>query len=159
MLLTPHTLIGMAIAQFIGNPFLAAPICFGAHFLCDKIPHWDLYSNTDNDDGSRTQGWRLFGFVVDFGFALSLGWLLFYRQAFLFGNFGNAVTLISGAIFSNLPDALEAPYIFHMNTFKKSKFLQKFTDIQKRCQTQAPPLIGLAIQLAFCAISSILLLS
>ena len=46
MLLTPHTLVGVAIATNISNPFLAIPLAFISHFLGDKIPHWDFYSNT-----------------------------------------------------------------------------------------------------------------
>ena len=158
MLLTPHNFIGMAIAHFTGSPILAAPICFVAHFVCDKIPHWDFFSGTENDDGSRTKGWRFFAFVADFGLALSIGWFFFYRGAFLQNDLFGAITLLSGAFFSNLPDAMESPYIFHMDIYKKSKFLEKFTNLQKNAQTQAQPIIGITIQLILSLFSAILLL-
>jgi len=160
MLLTPHTFIGLVIAHFTGNPILTAPLAFLSHFIADKIPHWDFYSNTDNDDGSRTKGWRMFAFVLDFGLALSIGWFFFYKALYNPNlGFYPGLNLIVGALFSNLPDAMEAPYIFHMKIYKRLKFLQQFTEIQKRCQTQTVPIIGISLQLFLCAVCALLLLS
>ena len=41
MLLTPHLLVGAAIASKISNPFLALPLAFLSHYFFDLIPHDD----------------------------------------------------------------------------------------------------------------------
>ncbi|MBU1104817.1 hypothetical protein L6255_03255 [Candidatus Parcubacteria bacterium] len=158
MLLTPHTFIGLVVARFTGNPLLVAPVAFLSHFIFDKFPHWDFFSNTTNDSGQRTSGWRLFALVADFGLALSLGWFFILRALWADQNSSMALAYLVGAIFANLPDALEAPYIFHMKIYQKSKMLQRLTNFQKTHQTQAPWLIGVFLQLVIIGFCLFLLL-
>ena len=159
MLLTPHTFVGLVVAHFVGNPLLVAPVAFLSHFVCDKIPHWDFYSNTTNESGERTSGWRLFAFVADFGLALSVGWFFIFRALWLDQNIALGLSYLVGAIFANLPDALEAPYIFHMKIHKKIKLLQIINEFQKSHQTQAPVIIGVSLQLLLIGFCLFLLLS
>jgi len=158
MLLLPHTLVGLAAASVVKNPFLVAILSFALHFFMDKVPHWDFYSNTKNDDGSRTTGWRIFAFIVDFGIALCVGLFFVFNSLWYLGDSFLAINFLIGAVFSNLPDALEAPYVFHMNIYKKSKFLQKFTDFQRFCQTQAPLPWGILTQVVVSLVCVFLLI-
>lgn len=41
MLLSPHILVGAAIATSIPNPLLGLLFAFLSHFLLDRIPHWE----------------------------------------------------------------------------------------------------------------------
>lgn len=158
MLLTPHTFVGLVVAHLTGNPLLVAPVAFLSHFICDKTPHWDFYSNTTNESGKRIRGWRLFAFVADFGLALSVGWFFVFRAFWLDQNISLGIAYLVGTIFANLPDALEAPYIFHMKIHKKVRFLQILNEFQKSHQTQAPFAIGVFLQIAVIGLCLFLLL-
>lgn len=42
MTATNHALTGAAIATLIRQPFLAIPLAFISHFVCDALPHFGL---------------------------------------------------------------------------------------------------------------------
>lgn len=46
MLLTPHILVGAAVASKFSNPLLGLLFAFLSHFLLDRIPHWEYSIET-----------------------------------------------------------------------------------------------------------------
>lgn len=41
MILTPHILVGAALASQISSPVAIIPTVLTAHYLLDAVPHWD----------------------------------------------------------------------------------------------------------------------
>jgi hypothetical protein len=148
MLLTPHVLVGMAIAKAVPNPVVAIPLALVMHFLGDKVPHWDFYSNTSRED--RLKGWRPVAVMADFGLGIAVGLTFTLFAVWVRNDYSLAVRIFLCGIISVLPDALEAPHIF---TNTKYRWVEKLTEVQKKMQTQAPLPWGLltqAIVVALC---------
>lgn len=51
MTTTNHALTGAMIGTILGNPFLAIPLAFLSHFVCDALPHFGI--NDKNFFGSK----------------------------------------------------------------------------------------------------------
>ncbi len=95
-----HALIGVAIANKIGNPWAAGAIALTAHFICDMIPHWDWGTNHRNRPKWITGSFAIAETLI----ALFIG-LILMRQ------FVPSFLILSiSVICSLLPDWLEAPY-------------------------------------------------
>ena len=154
MLLTPHVLVGVAVARSIPNPFISAPISFVLHFFADKVPHWDFYSNTKKEE--RLKGWRPVAVMADFGLGIAVGLFFALHALWVENNPAMAVNIILCVIASVLPDALEAPYIFTEKKFKLTQFIYK---IQHKMQFQAPLPWGLLTQVSVSAICLLMILS
>lgn len=110
MTATSHAIIGAAIAIKIPNPFISIPLAFLSHFICDKIPHWDVM--TKKADKTKTQ---IFIYAAMDGI-LSL----FLVTALFFVSFQNSdpVNIFLSAFVAQLPDWLEIPYtIFHKDVW------------------------------------------
>lgn len=153
MLLTPHVLVGVAIAKAVPNPIISVPLSIFLHFLGDLVPHWDFYSNTPKE--KRLTGWRPIAVMGDFGIGIAVG-LVFSLYALWVKNDSTlALNTFLCGIASVLPDALEAPHIF---TNAKIGFVEKLTGIQKRMQTQAPLPWGVLTQFVIVALSLLLIL-
>ena len=120
MLLTPHTLVGVAVGASIPNPFIAVPLSFALHFLADKVPHWDFYSNTEKEQ--RLKGWRPIAVMADLIVAVAIGLTFTYYALWVNGNPAMALNIFLCGIAAVLPDALEGPYIF---MDKEPKILEK----------------------------------
>lgn len=153
MLLSPHVLVGVAIAKAVPNPFIAVPLSIIMHFMGDKMPHWDFYSNTPKEQ--RLKGWRPIAVMGDFGLGIAIGLTFTLYALWVKDDPGLALRTFLCGIGSVLPDALEAPHIF---TNAKIKFVERLTDIQKRMQTQAPLPWGILTQLAVAALALLLIL-
>lgn len=102
MTLTAHSLMGATVATIIPNPLVSLPICFGLHFVVDKLPHWD----TMTDKGKNQQ--RIFlesllDMVVGFGL-VALVFVYFLHAP-------NPLLILSAVFVSQLPDLMEFPYI------------------------------------------------
>jgi len=41
MLLSPHIIVGAAVATSVANPLLGVALAFLSHFVLDRIPHWE----------------------------------------------------------------------------------------------------------------------
>ena len=133
MLLTPHTFVGVAIASSISNPVISVPLSFAMHFLGDKVPHWDFFSNTNKED--RLKGWRIFAVMSDFGLSVAVG-LFFTLYALWFkGESLLALNILLCVIASCLPDALEAPHVFFGS---EDVFSRTLLSVQHKMQFQAP---------------------
>ena len=96
MILTPHLLLGAAIASRISNPFLALPLAFLSHFLLDVLPH-DDYSI----ENIKEKHWdkAFFDFLKVFG-DIAFGFLLLY----LFS--GKEAIIFAGALAAIVPDGI-----------------------------------------------------
>jgi len=101
MTATAHAIVGAAIATRFSNPVVALPLALASHFVCDKIPHWDLMTSKDK---SRRR--VLFESVIDvlIGFALVGIFFVYFRHSL------NPALVFLGAFTAQLPDWLELPY-------------------------------------------------
>jgi len=113
MLATVHTFIGVVIALKFQNPWLVFPTAFFSHFLLDLVPHWDVFTmcNVSEAHENITKKDKIKA-VFDFLIGLSIGLFFVLRTL---PNRTLATTIFFAAAFSNLPDALEAPYVFFGN--------------------------------------------
>lgn len=154
MLLTPHTLVGIAIATSIRNPTVAVPLALGMHFMGDLVPHWDFYSHTKKEE--RVVGWRPMAVMFDLVVGVSIGLTSTLYALWVLQNKALAINIFLCGIASVLPDALEAPHIF-MKT--DPKILMPLINIQKKLQFQAPLPWGIITQILVVAISVIVMRS
>src|SRR3989344_878647 len=69
MLITPHALVGIAIATQFDRVWMVAPLAIGSHFILDSVPHWDL----DTEDISKKD---VFISALDVGLAIFLATIL-----------------------------------------------------------------------------------
>jgi len=153
MLLTPHVFVGVAIAKAVPNPLIAVPLSLIMHFLGDKVPHWDFYSNTSKEE--KLTGWRPVAVMADFGLGIAIGLTFTLYALWVKNDPSLAIRTFLCGIVSVLPDALETPHIF---TNTKYSWVEKLTEIQKKMQTQAPLPWGLltqAVVVALCLLLSI----
>lgn len=101
MTATAHALAGAALVSFIPNPSVALPMAFASHFILDLVPHWDTGTHRREKSPRR--------FFIETAIDALLGFSL----AFLFfGSEVNPYLLSAGILVSQLPDWLEAPYLF-----------------------------------------------
>lgn len=148
MLLTPHTFAGIAIAALISNPIVAVPLAFISHFILDKTPHWDFYSNTQKEE--RLKGWRPLAVMADLVVGVAVGLIATLYFLWVVKDSTLALTSFLSGIAAVLPDILEGPYIF---MDKEPKILSYMTNIQRKLQFQAPLPWGILTQLLVIAIS------
>ena len=100
MTATGHAVIGVALGAKIINPVIGLPVSFLAHFLCDKVPHWDPMTNK-----SKTKNQVLRDTIIDVIVSFSLVFILWR----LFFPTSSGVYLFLMAFVSQLPDWLEMP--------------------------------------------------
>lgn len=133
MLLTPHTFVGVAVGASISNPFLAVPLSFVLHFVLDKTPHWDFYSNTQKEE--RLKGWRPLAVMADLILGVAIGLVSTLYALWVLNDTAMAMNIFLCGIAAVLPDALEGPYIYMKS---EPKILQPLTRLQRKMQFQAP---------------------
>lgn len=73
MTATSHALTGALIATVIKQPFLAVPLAFLSHFVCDAIPHFGIGLKY----GTRAMYWWL---TIDGLVLAAVGLLFLYIQ-------------------------------------------------------------------------------
>ncbi len=154
MLLTPHTVVGLAIGTTIQNPYIAVPLSIASHFAGDLMPHWDFYSGTKKEE--RIVGWRPLALMADLALGIALGLILTLYVLWVIKSPPLAVNVFLCGVASVLPDALEAPYIYMKNEPKPITFL---ASIQSKLQFQAPLPWGVISQLLIMALSFLVILS
>jgi hypothetical protein len=152
MLLTPHTLVGIAIATNVPNPYLAVILAFISHFLGDKVPHWDFYSNTKREE--RVKGWRPIAVMGDLAVGVAVGVSFTCYYLWVKNDPLLAVTVFFSGIASVLPDALSSLTIFGE---KEGRFLKTLNTIQSKMQFQAPLPWGIITQILVILISILLI--
>lgn len=101
MVATAHALIGAAIATKAGNPSLGLIYAFFSHFILDLTPHWD--------EGLGWQKKTKIRLWVEAGIDIIASFALTY---FFFHNLLDTNYLFLIIIAAQLPDWLEAPYLF-----------------------------------------------
>lgn len=142
MTATTHALTGGVIAAAVANPVIALPTAVAVHFLIDLIPHWDIGTNFDK------RSWRS-NFVLT-AVDVLLGYLLVF---IIFSGNVAPLHLWATVIFAQLPDWIEAPYLFFNLKFAPSVWIEK---IQHKLHHRATLIPGLATQ-AVLVIPAILL--
>lgn len=148
MLLTPHTLVGIAIATNISNPAVAIITAFISHFLGDKLPHWDFYSNTKREE--RVVGWRPIAVMGDLAIGVAVGVAFTCYYLWVKNDLTMALTVFFCGIASVLPDALSSLTIVGG---KEGRFLKTLNKIQSKMQFQAPLPWGILTQVLVIIIS------
>jgi hypothetical protein len=154
MLLTPHTIVGVAVGASVANPYIAVPISIFLHFMGDAVPHWDFFSNTTKEE--RLKGWRPIAVMADLVLAVGIGLTVTLYALWVLKEPALALNIFLCGIAAVLPDALEAPYIYMQ---KNTGFLKLLTGLQSRMQFQAPLPWGIITQLIVIMISSLVILS
>jgi hypothetical protein len=154
MLLTPHTMVGLAIGTAVSNPFLGVPLSIAMHFVGDLVPHWDFYSNTTKEE--RRTGWRPLAVMADLVCGVSIGLTATLFALWVKHDSSLAINMFLCGIGSVLPDALEGPHIyFH----KEPKLLKIISVAQSKLQFQAPLPWGIISQLLVMLFSLLLVLN
>ncbi len=152
MLLTPHTFVGVAIGASVANPLIAVPLSFIMHFVGDRVPHWDFYSNTEKSQ--RREGWRPLAVMADLSLGIGLGLSVTLYALWVLNDQALALNIFLCGVASVLPDALEGPYIYMKS---EPKILSYLTEIQRKLQFQAPLPWGIITQLIVIIISSLVI--
>lgn len=153
MLLTPHTLVGIALAYTIQDPVYAVPISFGMHFVGDLVPHWDFY--TSASEMQIIKGWRPLAVMADLGLGVFFGTAFTLYALWVLNNPNLALTVFLSGIAAVLPDAISAPVFFAGKKGFPFEFVAK---IQEKLQTSAKPIFGTLTQLLIGGFSLLLIL-
>lgn len=105
MLSIAHAVTGAFLATKLGNPYLAAPLCIGLHFLEDFVPHWDVGTGITKKKKSKKAAF-LQELLIDFPLSIALVY-------FIFG-YGRPFSILPwiGWFFTLLPDFIEFPRLF-----------------------------------------------
>lgn len=148
MFAASHALVGGAIVKMIPDPKISLPLAFLSHFFLDAIPHWDFITNLEDQErdyppsvetlvpkSQRTA--IIIKTVLEFSVGVGLSFYLFRSV--------NPVYLALGIIFAQLPDYLEAPYLFFKINFPPSVVIKK---IQTTLHSRLSFPWGLLTQLA-----------
>jgi len=156
MLLTPHTLVGVAVGASIPNPYIAVPLSFVLHFVGDTVPHWDFFSGTSENKEVRLKGWRPLAVMADLAVGVAVGTAFTLYALWVIGDAALAANIFMCGVASTLPDALESPHIY---MGKEWRALDLVTNIQKRLQFQAPLPWGVISQVIVSSVMLLLILS
>jgi hypothetical protein len=106
MLSVAHAPTGAFIATKIPNPLISIPLIILAHYLEDRVPHWDVGTGMKKSDDCRKVAFynELF---YDFP-----GSILIVYFFFQYGHSGINWLAWMGWFFALLPDFLESPINF-----------------------------------------------
>lgn len=132
MLLTPHTLVGVAVASVIKNPVIAFPVAVGMHYLGDLVPHWDFFSNTREEE--RVSGWRPLAVAGELSLAVAAGTASVLYALWLVNDPALSFRMLICGIGGVIPDLLSGltMYLKDLNGFMKLN-----NRIQSKLQFQA----------------------
>ncbi len=153
MLLTPHTMTGLAIGATVSNPIIGFPLSILMHFVGDLVPHWDFFSGTVNEQ--RRVGWRPLAVMADLVVGVAVGLTITLYALWVKGESAIAFNIFICGIGSVLPDVLEGPHIYFHN---EPKILKLISGTQSKLQFQAPLPWGIITQ-ALVMIVSLLIIS
>ncbi len=128
MLSIAHGPTGSFIATKIPNPFISIPLIIAAHFLEDRVPHWDVGQGLTSKKKSKKAA-----FLQELFFDFPLSILIVY----LFFQMGRPFDLRPwlGWFVGLLPDFIEFPYLFLKN---RHPLMQKFADFHSWCHRSTP---------------------
>lgn len=153
MLLTPHTLVGLAVASVIKDPLIAFPVSVGMHYLGDVVPHWDFFSNTNEEQ--RVSGWRPLAVAGELSLAVATGTAAVLYALWLVNDPALAFRMLICGIGGVIPDLLSGLKMY----LKDLNGLLKINDhIQEKLQFQAPLPWGILTQLLVSGFSALVIL-
>lgn len=144
MLLTPHTVAGIAIGAAVADPILGIPAAFLSHFVLDFVPHWDDIGLGRLEEHRQLISRRSFRIILlDALLSLSLVLVFLY---WALPDYGVGVRILAGALAANLPDLFYIPLALFG---KRWGFVMWVVEIQSRVQarSRAPILFGILTQL------------
>ncbi len=133
MTATTHAIVGGAIAAFSPNLAVSLPLALGSHFLMDLVPHWDAGTNFEN----RPKIVSAVMAAID----VIAGFVLVYL---IFGGVVSPLNLWLTVLFAQLPDWIEAPYLFFNLNFAPSRIVER---IQHKIHSRLDLPWGLVTQL------------
>lgn len=115
MILTPHAIIGAAIAQSFHSPILGFLAAFASHFALDAIPHWHYkifsrkvdHKNPLNNRVSFGREMIIDALRVSFDGIMGLGLAIYILQP---AHAPWEWNIIIGALGGMLPDVLQVAY-------------------------------------------------
>lgn len=153
MLLTPHSLVGMAIATVVPNPAVAVPLSFISHFLGDLVPHWDFFTHTTEEE--RKDGWRPIAVMAELSIGVSLGTAITLYALWVVKDPNLALRIFMCGVAAVLPDVISTPALYKSGN---NIISQKVGELQGKLQFQAGPIFGTLTQLivSSCALLVIL---
>lgn len=124
MIITPHFLVGAAIATNIPNPVLGLPLAFLSHFFLDFIPHRD-YSALSKRSAQGTRNGPLIKFLRESltGFLkMAADFLIAFSTVFFLAD--NTTLAIAGGFLAISPDFDTLAVIFPR--LLQNRFLKLF---------------------------------
>lgn len=105
MLSIAHGPTGAFIASKIPNPFLSIPLAILAHYLEDRVPHWDVGQGLTNGSKKKSHSFTQ-ELLIDFPLSILIVYLIFqYKQPF-------NLNIWLGWFAGLLPDFIEFPRLF-----------------------------------------------
>ncbi len=111
MTATNHALTGAAIGLVVGQPWLAIPLAFVSHFICDAIPHFKV--NTKNNKHLKTKWFQNY-LITEFLICVLIVALLAYYQPY------NWLLAALCAFFAASPD------LFSIRQYRQSRTNKKW---------------------------------
>ncbi len=147
MLITPHILLGAAIAKTFPNPLIFVPLALASHFVLDAVPHWQetLYPYKP----TRATWFRL---PLDLFLAISILLLL--------GSARNVSPNIwTGAFIGVLPDLDSIFYLEKFSKLRKNSIVDKWLFFHEGIQRETNKPIGFLSQIAIVILSLFIILS
>jgi hypothetical protein len=141
MLELPHAIVGATIATKVGNPFLALPLAFLAHFLLDILPHWNPHIFTEMQTTGKVSKKSVTIIIVDAVLALFIGSFMAFQ---FWPDTNRVIIILLGAFMGVVPDLIEAPYFFFHS---KNKLLLKLIHFQGALQWKTAPFVGILTQI------------
>lgn len=138
----PHTVVGAAIAVKVGNPALAIPLAFASHFALEFVPHWNPHLYTETKKYGKVTKRSTYFVAADVALSLAAG---FFIASTVLPDAAHFWTVIFAAFAAVLPDVIEGPWFF-LNF--KNRAIEKLILFQRSLQFDAPPIPGIATQLA-----------
>lgn len=147
MLITPHILVGAAIAKTFPNPLIFVPLSLASHLVLDAIPHWQetLYPYKP----TRATWVRIpLDLLLGISILLSL----------------NSVRSIdasiwTGALAGVLPDLDSIFYLEKFSKLRKNSIVTKWLSFHEGIQRETNKFIGLFSQIAIVILSLFIILS
>ena len=110
MLLTPHTLVGIAVAVSVKEPLIAVPTSFFLHFLGDLVPHWDFC--IESEEG-KTDPYYPLKVIADLSIGVGIGMFFTLLTLWVIKDPLLSINVFLCGIASVLPDAITGPAIFN----------------------------------------------
>ncbi len=153
MLLTPHTIVGIAIATAVPDPLIAVPLSFSMHFLGDLVPHWDYCSHNEEGKVDKLYPMKV---MLDMSLGIGIGLFFTFYALWVMKNPSLALNIFLCGIASVLPDALTGPAIFDENSRKLPKLFYK---VQHFMHAKAPLPWGLVTQILVSGVCLLLILN